>query len=460
MADRFVSTVARGLLGLFYRRVEVAGLERVPARGPLLLVANHHNALIDPMLLLATIPRRLVSVAKAPLFRHPLIGPFLRLAGAIPVHRRQDLATDAAGADPARNAEMFSRAIGALRDGDAILIFPEGVSQPEPVVMPLRTGAARIVLGAEGAADGRLGVTVLPVGLVYHEPGTFRTGWALVLVGDPVPTADLVASASEEGVRQLTDRIAAALRRLVVEARDRETLHLLHVAEAIWREEVGERTREVAVRADWTQRALRAHAYLATQAPERVDDLRRDLERYAKDLELAGLTGRQLARSYPAGVVVRYALREGLSLLLGLPLALWGIVNHAIPYQLTSLAVRTLRPEADTEATYKISTAVMLYPLCWAAEGWLAWQLGQAARLGGAWLLVVFVASLGPTGFFALTWQERLSRVRREARGFMRFLTDRDLHHRLLGQRQALVEELTALARSIPDSVLSEEPPR
>ena len=87
---------------------------------------------------------------------------------------------------------MFSAAIATLGLKGAILIFPEGVSHSEPTLMPLRTGAARMLLGAEALAGGRLGVTLLPVGLIFHEPGSFRTGWALVLVGDPVPTGDFI----------------------------------------------------------------------------------------------------------------------------------------------------------------------------------------------------------------------------------------------------------------------------
>src|SRR5687768_14909304 len=127
MAYAALRGLVRVLLAVFYRRVEVAGLDRVPATGALIVAANHQNAMVDPMLIIAALPRRLRPVAKAPLFRHPLIAPFLHLIGAIPVHRRQD-----AGADVARNAETFEAAARTFARGEAIMIFPEGLSQPEP----------------------------------------------------------------------------------------------------------------------------------------------------------------------------------------------------------------------------------------------------------------------------------------------------------------------------------------
>src|SRR3990172_6939173 len=447
MSYRLVRAFARLLLHVFYRRVDVAGIERVPLSGPLVLASNHHEALVDPMLILTAVPRRLRPIAKAPLFRHPVIAPFLRMAGAIPVHRRQD-----AGSDPAKNEAMFSAAIATLGLKGAILIFPEGVSHSEPTLIPLRTGAARMLLGAEALAGGRLGVTLLPVGLIFHEPGSFRTGWALVLVGDPVPTGDCVAlygTDPETAVRRLTDRLTEALRKLIVEADDRETLHLFEIAEAIWREESLDAAHDVAARAAWIQRATRAHRYLKAREPARISGLVRRVERYAKELERTGLRGRELAQRYSARVIASYSLREGFSLLLGLPLALSGITNHLIPYQLTALAIRLIRPASNAEATYKLGAAIVLFPLCWAGEGWTAWQLG------GGGLLALFLAFLIPTGFFALTWRGRLRRFAHEARSFLRFLMDRDLPHHLRACRRALMDELTELANRVPESTLA-----
>src|SRR5262245_20120788 len=116
LSYRLIRSLARALLAIFYRRIEVVGGDRIPADGPLIVAANHHNSTVDAMLLVAVAERRLRTLANAPLFKHPLIGPPLRLLGALPVHRRQE-----AGNDPARNTELFAATTATLRAGGAIL---------------------------------------------------------------------------------------------------------------------------------------------------------------------------------------------------------------------------------------------------------------------------------------------------------------------------------------------------
>ena len=116
-----------------------------------------------------------------------------------------------------RNTDLFAATTAALSAGGAIAIFPEGTTQPEPALQPPRTGTARMLLDAEITAG--LHVALLPVGLAFDRPGTFRSGRALVLIGVPVATADLPAGAPP--ARALTDRLAEALRRLIIEADDR-----------------------------------------------------------------------------------------------------------------------------------------------------------------------------------------------------------------------------------------------
>jgi hypothetical protein len=250
-------------------------------------------------------------------------------------------------------------------------------------------------------------------------------------------------------VRGLTERLDAALRRLMVEARDRRLFRLAEAAHGIWRAEAGE-AEDGAARAAWLRGALRAYCYLQAREPERLEAMIRDVEAYVGDLEAVGLSVAQPgASAYPASIVARYALREGPPLLLGVPLAAWGVLVHGLPYRLTGLAVRLLRPEPHVEATAKLLAGLALYPLGWLAEGWVAW------RVGGPLLLALLAASLAPAGFFALTWWERLARVRRDARAFLLFLVRRDLHARLAERRRALLDALGGLAARVPASVLA-----
>jgi glycerol-3-phosphate O-acyltransferase / dihydroxyacetone phosphate acyltransferase len=442
---------SRAVLAVFYRRVEIIGAEHVPSSGALIVAANHQNGLVDPMLLLAAVRRPLVPLAKASLFRHPVVAPFLWMAGAVPVHRREGSGARAGLTAAQRNADLFERSIAALRSGRAIAIFPEGHSQPEPVLLPLRTGAARLLFAAETAAGGPVGVTLLPVGLIFHEPGVFRGGRAVVWIGPPVPTADCVAAYRtdpETAVRDLTDRLAVALRERIVEADDRVTLRLARVVEAAWHEEMPGKEAE-AVRAKFTQRVLRAYRYLRTVDAARVEEFRREVERYAKDRELTGLRERHLSQRYTAGTAWRYAVREGVSLVVGLPFAIVGGLIHAVPYKVTALAVRAAAPDADERATYSIAASMIFFPVAWAAEASLIRHL-----LGPVWL-ATFLAALLPTAFFALTWRERVLRVGREARAFLRLLLHGDLAGRFARRRRALLNEVEALARLVPEDVMT-----
>jgi len=449
IAYRLVRAVIRWLLWLSYRRIDVVGRERIPSAGGVIVAANHHNSVVDAMLVIAIVPRAVTVLANAPLFRHPLIGPLLHMLGAVPVHRRLE-----AGDDPRKNEAMFTAAVDALRAGGVILIFPEGRTQPQPILLPLRTGAARMALGAETAPGGSGLVTLLPIGIVFHDPGTFRLASVQLTIGTAVATADLVSAyreRPEEAVRAITARLAEAIGARIVEAEDHYTLGLLSVLERAWWEEAARQgepglmsggSAEQALA--WKQRVMRAARYLSEREPRRVAELRRSIERYRVNLDEIGITSEQIGQRYTVWLVLSYVATNGLWLMFGLPLACWGIACHTLPYWATGQIVPRLGRTLEEEATDKMAVGLVVYPLLWVLEGWLVW------RLAGLVVLVAFGLLLVPSGCLALVWRERLGRVGRQARAFFWFLADRHLHRRLLDERRALVEQLRALADRMP----------
>jgi 1-acyl-sn-glycerol-3-phosphate acyltransferase len=192
---------------VFFRTIEVVGIERIPRDTPLVFAANHTNSVVDAVLLLALPGARPRLLGKSTLWSHPVMRPLLVLIGALPVYRRQDPGVDVAG-----NFATFARCHEALKAGINIALFPEGMSHNERHRLPLKTGAARIVLEAEDRY-GPLGIRIVPVGLSYEAKGTFRSR-VRVSVGHPIDPASEVARYHTEpgaAVRALTARLADGL---------------------------------------------------------------------------------------------------------------------------------------------------------------------------------------------------------------------------------------------------------
>ena len=183
MLYRLLRVIAAIALRWYYAEIVVQGAERAPRSGPLLIVANHPNALIDPLLVGTTLAQPVLLTAKATLFENPALSPLLSAVGVVPLRRAKDEESGVRGEARAdRNAAAFSSVTAALRRGGAVLIFPEGISHDAPTIAPLRSGAARIVLQAH--SEGVRGIQLVAVGLIYEEKER-PNSHVLVRVGDP-----------------------------------------------------------------------------------------------------------------------------------------------------------------------------------------------------------------------------------------------------------------------------------
>lgn len=314
--------------------------------GALLLVANHPNTLIDPAVIQTTAGRRIRFLAKSTLFAwHPL-SPLIRRSGAIPVYRKMDH-----GVDTSRNVEMFSAVAAALAAGEAICLFPEGTSHARGRLEPLRTGAARMVLGSCAAGHP---VTIVPVGLNFDALARFRSRVTTVF-GRPLDYADLAAGYAEDettAVRVLTDRIEERLKHLMVEAEPRHDLPIVERIDRLYAAARGA-SRDARERLGRRRLIAEGMARLRASDPARLAEITAHVEEYLASLARFGLRERDLDQRIPAAEVVRFALREGLLALLLGPLALASIVAFALPYWLTDRIGRWA-PNLQSRAVWQI----------------------------------------------------------------------------------------------------------
>lgn len=420
-----VRAVVALCLRLFYR-VRVSAPEAA-LEGPILFVGNHPNGLIDPALVFILTRRRITFLAKAPLFKLPVIGWLLKGLDALPVYRKQDDPTQMG-----RNEGTLDAARGALVAGRAITIFPEGKSHNEPALAGLKTGAARIALGAarEGAP-----VRIIPVGLTYAHKHLFRSE-VRIEVGPAIEVTPFLPKSPEaepDAVRQLTERIAEGLQGVTLNLEQWEDLPLIQMAEQLYAYRLGER-----VEPDRLRHWARGLRLFRSEQPERFSQLRAALVSFQRRLALVRADPGDLSLEYRAGAVTWFVVRNFLALGLGLPLFALGLALFWLPYQVPRLAAR--KSELDVQATVKFLTAFVV------ALGWWA-ALTVAGGLWGGWPWAV-AAGLGvpPLALFTLSFSERLSGLLRDVAVFFTLGGRGRLKARLRAEGERLSAEVEQLA--------------
>ena len=440
-----VITRAVGWTASVFYRLERTG-PSIPD-GPVLVVANHPNSLLDPLIVFRTAGRPTRPLAKAPLFDQVFVGAMLRGLGGLPVYRKQDDA-----AQMHRNDETFRRAIDALRAGDAVQIYPEGLSHSEPSLVPLRTGAARIALGAESAADWRLGLRIVPVGITYRRKSLFR-GRALATIGQAFTIErhrDAFDADPAAAVRALTDEIARALEDVTLNLTRVEDEALVETAERLYVRAKGHaRWRErdpLADRLPRLQAFARGLAWLRANDAPRFERLARDVRAYQRRARLLGAAEADVPPRYGTLGVLRYAVVELVVLGIGLPLAALGALLWYPAYSAPRVAVRRIRPEPEAIATYKLATGFVAMPLTVVIAAAAAWVLG------GVWWGIGTAVAVPVLGLLALGWRERFERVREDARLFFRVLRHPRGRDRLAAQRDRLVAEFDDVLRAMEAS--------
>lgn len=449
---RALHRVARLAVRWYYREVAIDGAERIPRAGPALLVVNHPNELMDALFAGLVSPRQLTFTGKATLFQHPVASWLLRYMRVVPLRRAQD--ERQTGNSPqthaARNDESFASILGALEAGQLVLIFPEGRSWDEPRLAPIKTGAARIALTAK--QSGIRSVTIVPVGINYERKDGIRSR-VLVEVGQPIVIDAL--QPGEATVEALTVDIQARLHAVTLNFDDDadadEVLDLSTVlaatsdeirplgdpdapiaakiavarrADAIRQQlERGEFPPDVEQRVRHIQRRLLALRRTATRLSIRLDDVALDTR-----LPAAG----------------RFVIREVLLAAVGMPLALWGRVNHVVPFTLARwLGVKTSTARSQL-AMHTILLGILLVPLFYVGQTAAVWHVA------GPWWSLGYVASLIPSASWDIRYSERLRRLRRRAQAWRHFREDAGLQDKLRTELLSLRNEAAGIANSAP----------
>lgn len=196
----------------FWVRLDCQGLLYVPRQGPVIVAANHLSY-FDPLCLgtfIDSAGRQVRFLTKSELFDKRVLGWVLRSAGQIPVYRET---RDA--------AQALVDAVAAMREGAAVVIYPEGTTtrNPDFSLMPAKSGVARLaaLTGAPVVPVGIWGAQLLfPRGTI----GPFRRGIRVVLRAGPPLHLGLAPDSQLDEINAGRDRVMEAIGKLVDEAKE------------------------------------------------------------------------------------------------------------------------------------------------------------------------------------------------------------------------------------------------
>jgi glycerol-3-phosphate O-acyltransferase/dihydroxyacetone phosphate acyltransferase len=442
---RLLRRLFLALVRLYYPHRQVLGLEHLPVSTavPLLLVANHPNGLLDPLLLALVVGRPVRFLAKSTFFKHPLGRLAMSCFDAIPVYRAQDLPRAEAADRGSRNEASFEASRQALAEGAWLAVFPEGTSHSDPQLRPLKTGAARIALSAAAGPDGPEAPQIVPVGLAYESKVIFRSG-VQVVFGRPLSPAPHLSAWQHDdhaAADALTSEIRQALDAVVLQA---ETTDLLAgIAQvAAWTADDPATAASPRHREQRARQLLRAYQQMREREPARVERIVQTARDYARWLQHLGVRD-PWALEIPR-VTVGQLLVSAARLVLTAPLALVGAALGWLPYRAAAPVAARVTEESDVLGTVKLMAGALFVAVAWIAE-----TIAAGLWLGtpGA-LAVVLLAPIG--GYAALRFGELAAETGEARRHLQLRRSDPILVARIIDRRRALARQVAEALENAP----------
>lgn len=429
--SRIIKKVVTWLVVLLYEKVEVYEPPGETATGPELAVSNHFGGFADALLLIYAMDGVPRFIARDVIWKFPVVKQILNWVGAIPVHKRDDPGKRTG------NDEMFASTYQALGEGDLVVIFPEGITVDDPSMATIKTGAARIALGAK--ADGVEGIELIPAGIHYDDKAALRSrvfvniGHAFDLDRDIDAYVDEGAEVSADNraaVRKLTDELEERLHRTAPNFTDWKEARTLSAAAEVAIQNSTDENVEVS----YSDRE-RLAAMLARSPEAAKEEVMETMHVYQRDLDVFGIGDRAMYayRDRRNGLLGNALFTLVVGLLL-LPFAFMGLVTNIIPMILLWL-VGKLKVDPAVFATIKPLAAVLFFGTAWGVHVWVALE---NTGLRGAALTMLLL----PIYLFALiAWVERAARLWRAVHAWPGFRSrSRNLAEEIMLHRTAVVE--------------------
>ncbi len=368
---------------------------------PVMLVANHQNGMMDPILLCVMEKKQLHWLTRADIFQKPLVSKFLHSVNMLPVYRPKDKIPNA----QEKNEAIFREAHRRLAAGNILSVFPEGNHGNKKRLRPIKTGPARIAFGAEEAFDFNLGLQIIPIGIDYSDYVKFRSD-VLVNYGDPLPVSQFKEEYLKDpvgAVKSFRETIRKALSEVMIDIQDLELYDTLMAIEKTGEELL-------------LNHLNLPHGHLNEFKAFKHLTLQIESQKEEKKEEIEAL--KLLARDYQdeltsLGVNEKYLYTYGknftfgkLALALLSPIFFIGFIGVGLPYLLIKSYVKNNVKDPHFKSSMKVALGAFGY-LFYFIFLWLIVSLVFSFQIGSIVLIFVLIF-----GYFALRYSDEYNRMK------------------------------------------------
>ncbi|MDW8295652.1 MAG: lysophospholipid acyltransferase family protein [Raineya sp.] len=431
----FFRWIVRVALRVFFKRLEVENQANLNLDTPLIYVANHPNTFMDPLLIASLSRKRVYFLANGSIFNR-FTRPIFRLFQMLPIYRKVDK-SDQALSQAELNKRSFQKCYEHLAQKGTLLIFPEGTSVIERRLREIKTGTARIALGAEFEHNFSLNLHIIPIGLNYDDADKFRSE-VFVKIGKPIRVADYQENYHPENfatVEELTQNIENALSELIIITENEEQDQFIRNIEKLYKNQL---FREFNLKRTKSEEfgiikeIIRAVKVLEQKDKNYFARLRVQMENYLENLKILGLQD-DVFRNTKKISLFNFLLKNCFFLLLGLPFYVLGLIFNYIPYILPSQIARIVSKDIAFKAPLMMLSGIFTFIIAYSISLGLIYLLTQ----NFLWLPLVLVA-MPLLGFFVLIFVAWWKGFTAELQGMRLFFQKPSLMQNLLEQRNEI----------------------
>ncbi|WP_020529208.1 lysophospholipid acyltransferase family protein [Flexithrix dorotheae] len=435
MIYALLKLIVKIALRIFFKEISVNNKHFMPRKGPVIVVANHPNTFMDPMLIASILPKQVHFLANATVFGRSKLQHWIfnKVLHMIPVYRKQDVKP---GIKP-DNKAVFAKCFEFLASEGTLLIFPEGTSYLERKLREIKTGTARIALGAEKENDFKLDLKILGIGLNYSDGRRFRSKVTLN-IDEPIELSKYKNEYQGDeysAVKKLTEEIRARLEKHLILTRNEEEDKLVLAIEKIFKStllegaEVSKKERDFVV----NKEVIKAINYFEEKNPGRLETIKLNIEKYFNDIERLKLNDEVFTKKNLSGSIFLKGLSALFYLILGFPVYVYGLINNYLPYIIPSQVAGKITRDVEYLAPIMMVTGIFTFSLFYSLQIYFFYQLFSVL-----WLTVLYGVSLPLSGFFVMHYWNFMMHSGKNLRLLTLFRKRKDIIFNLVAQRKAL----------------------